>query len=69
MANGYSSMLLVEQDIMFCDLLKRPWSNVGFYASGIIACIFYHEYTLAISDRPLRKRKAYIFMTYIGKTR
>jgi len=49
-------MLMVEKDIMFSDLLKRPWSNVGFYACGIIACIFYYEYSLAISDRSLRKR-------------
>ncbi|CDW90007.1 UNKNOWN [Stylonychia lemnae] len=66
---GYSSIIIIEHNVMFNDLLKRPWSNVGFYACGIITCIFYYEYSLAISNRSLRKRSSYIFMDYIGKTR
>lgn len=31
--------------------------------------IFYFEYSQAISNRDFRKRKAYMLMTYIGKSR
>eukprot|EP00347_Sterkiella_histriomuscorum_P019610 403340973 len=66
---GFSSMLVIENTYMFSDIYKRPFGPVGFYALGIIASIFYFEYSQAISNRQLRKRRAYQFMTYIGKSK
>ena len=56
---GYSSMLYIDNSFMFSDIFKHPFGPVGFYALGIMASIFYFEYSQAVSNRALRRRKAY----------
>ena len=62
-------MLIITNNEMFNQLYRRPFGPVGYYALGIMLSIFYFEYSQAISNRDLRKRNAYKFMTYIGKSK
>jgi hypothetical protein len=66
---GFSSILTITNNQMFDQLFRRPFGPVGYYALGIMISIFYFEYSQAISNRDLRKRKTYIFLHYIGKTK
>jgi len=54
---------------MYKDFYKRPFGPIGYYALGIILSIYYFEYSQAVSNRALRRRRAYRFMNYIGKSR
>lgn len=68
MLNEYSSMLNFDVNQMYKDFYKRPFGTVGYYAMGILLSIYYFEYSQAISVRSLRRRRAYRFMNYIGKS-
>lgn len=67
--NNFSSMLNVSDNKMFDELYRAPFGPVGYYALGIMLSIFYFEYSQAISNRELRKRNAYRFMSYIGRSK
>lgn len=67
--NDFSSMLTIKDYKMFNELYRRPFGPMGYYALGIMLSIFYFEYSQAISNRELRKRNAFKFMSFIGKTK
>ena len=67
--NDFSSMLTIIDYKMFNELYRRPFGPMGYYALGIMLSIFYFEYSQAISNRELRKRNAFKFMSFIGKTK
>ena len=65
----FSSMLTIQDNTMFDAIYRRPFGPIGYYSLGILLSIFYFEYSQAISNRELRKRNAYRFMIYVGKTK
>ena len=62
-------MLNVMDNNMFDYLFRAPFGPVGYYSLGIMLSIFYFEYSQAVPNRELRKRNAYKFMSYIGRTK
>ena len=69
MVYEYSSMVVILDNNMYNHLYRRPFGPMGYYALGIMLSIFYFEYSLAVSNRALRRRRAFIFMNYIGKSK
>lgn len=67
--NGFSAMITVSTNLMYNEIYRRPFGPMGYYAFGIYLSILYFEYSQAVSNRELRKRPAYQFLTYIGKTK
>ena len=68
--DGYSTLMSIENNNnMFNILYRKPFGPIGFYSFGIMVAIFYYEFTLAVSNRSLRNRKAYKFMMAVGKNR
>ena len=65
----FSSMLTISTNEMFDVIYRRPFGPMGYYALGILLSIFYFEYSQSISNKELRKRKAYQFMSYVGRTK
>lgn len=41
----YSTLFDIEGNQMPIKLVRRPFAPVGFYAMGVIASIYYYEYT------------------------
>ncbi len=67
--NDFSSILTIKDNLMFNELYRRPFGPMGYYALGILLSLFYFEYQQAISNRDLRTRKAYRFLSYIGRSK
>lgn len=67
--NNFSTLLTVDIQNMFDELFRYPIGTVGYYSLGVLLAIFYFEYSQSISNRDLRKTKAYKVLDYIGKSR
>ncbi len=66
LASHFSSILTIVDNVMFDEIYRRPFGTVGYYALGILLSISYFEFTLAVSQRELRKRNVYRLLYYIG---
>eukprot|EP00347_Sterkiella_histriomuscorum_P010014 403339018 len=64
-----STLLTIDDDSMFNLVFRRPFGPAGYFSMGILFSIFYFEYCQAQSIRHFRDRKAYQFLSSIGKTR
>jgi|LauGreDrversion4_2_1035121.scaffolds.fasta_scaffold341637_2 hypothetical protein len=67
--NNFSTLLTVDIQNMFDELFRYPIGTIGYYSLGVLLAIFYFEYSQSISNRDLRKTRAYKVLDYIGKSR
>ncbi len=67
--HSFSAMITVSTNLMFNEIYRRPFGPMGYYAFGVYLSILYFEYSQAVSNRELRKRPAYQFLTYIGRAK
>ncbi len=67
--NNFSTLLTVDIHNMFDEIFRYPIGTVGYYSLGVLLAIFYFEFSQSISNRDLRKTKAYKVLDYIGKSR
>ncbi len=64
--NNFSTLLTVDIHNMFDEIFRYPIGTVGYYSLGVLLAIFYFEFSQSISNRDLRKTKAYKVLDYIG---